>query len=472
MPSPDPAATLPPPGAFSGATRDRTTPQPSSLPAQPTTSRPAAGRGEPIAAANPFSGVPLSDYLRDGVSAVAAFTALGVFWQVGGFYDDFGDIKINGGDYWWVVLSALLSVASLAVPYVQRMKVAPILGPREVRLIKFAANTPAFTSVLVALVAALTRALDDSDASFGGGVTMLTLAAALAVTPRVSDDDGGVHDQLWFTAARVVGGAAITVAAVTTLRFLIFTDGAWDDSVLGTIGGTVLTAGVFAVTVGVPIALAFGHRFGPTAVLVAVGASMVATELLATMGDPSAFVGANGTLTGEVSASLFLVGATAALFSSRPVYRMLAVAHPVDRWLESARWASLVTAGYAVITVIGGVLTASAYQGWGGKQVTFQVLLAVVAGAAGLASNLLATNAAANRQLVVLIQGGILVLAIVAVIVGNSAGAQFDALDTAGLFGLPLLAMGALTVPKPVREHFGPLYTPSVPQTPGQPPVQ
>lgn len=430
-------------------------------PAQPATVQPAAaGAAQPTTGASLFAGLSSADLVRDAISAVASFTALGVVWTSGR----------DGGDYWWVVISVLLSVASLTVPYLHQAKLLGSLGASEARLIKLAANVPALISIVVAIINALINLDDDYFAGgIGGGVVMLTAGAVLAMQPRASEEAPAHVAGLWQKASFIVGAAAAVVAIVTTLCYLIFTDGVWDP-VLGTIAYVLLIAGGFAIVFVFPLIKAVGRSFAGTAVLLTTGVTVVAGELLSHMGDSSAFGLSISSLRELVWPATFLVVATGAIFFSRPVLGQINRKSDVDDWVETARLGLGLAAVYGALFVVTLIVGMAANDGWSGSNITLVVMIVVASAAAAMATNLMSTDPSANRTRAVVVAGAGLLVAIVAIAVSRSNDdgiGQLDWLVTSGLFGFPILAICALTIPKSVRTQFGPIYTPPAePQAP------
>ena len=70
---------------------------------------------------NPFLGVPVGDFIRDGVALVALFSTLAMPWDLGN----------DANDRWWVIIAVLISVVSLSVPYVVKSGAIPGWGPAQ-----------------------------------------------------------------------------------------------------------------------------------------------------------------------------------------------------------------------------------------------------------------------------------------------------------------------------------------------------
>ena len=203
---------------------------------------------------NPFIGWPIADYVRDGAALFCLFATLGMPWHIEADY--------KGGEQWWVVISVLLSVLSLAVPYVAKARVVPAWGPDHFRLLKLGLNVPFLASVLAALIDELINVGELAEGGFGVGIAMGLAGCALAVQPRQADEDPAhADDPLWNNAARF---AAIAAPAVGVLAFLgyivddVAGDGVLFDEALGFVAVFLVTVVMMLVVVGWPAVGLFG----------------------------------------------------------------------------------------------------------------------------------------------------------------------------------------------------------------------
>ena len=105
--------------------------------------RETGGTATTTATASPFAGIPVSDYVRDGVAALLLLVSLALPW----------DVSSRASDKIEVVLLTILSLLTLALPYLARTGVLPttwtVHTTRKVRLL---ANAPYVLLVLVYLV--------------------------------------------------------------------------------------------------------------------------------------------------------------------------------------------------------------------------------------------------------------------------------------------------------------------------------
>lgn len=440
---------VPPPPAATGT---GTAPSPTVRPDQtldPTGSSRQGTVGGPATSINSFGRLSASDLARDGVALVAAFTVLGATW----------DSAHRGGDRWWVVIAVLLTAGSLAVPYLQRARLLGPLGASEARALVLAMNVPALASIVAAVINALAHAGDDFEGGVGGGVVLLTAAAVLAVQPRQLEPVSAQAKALWTLAGRVLGAAAVLVAIGTTVVYLVFADEAW-FSVLSTIGAMVYLLGGFLALFVLPWVRALTGAFAGWVALVTVGAAVLVTELLAVAG--GGFTSQFALPEEPVTLAMYLLVATAAAFASRPLVDGIVREHPVTDWVLAARLCLGVAALGCLVTIVLHILSMVYAEAWSGSAITVAVLFALVGLACLLAGATLRTDAGAGRSTAVLMVGLAVVAGIVAIAVGNASdgGQFFDWRVVASVLALPGVAIAALTVPRPVRQEFGPLYTP------------
>ena len=166
---------------------------------------------------NPFLGVPVADFVKDGAAALALLVALGQPW----------DWSSDANDHWWVVISLLLALVGLGVPYLMASRVVPTFTPQASLVTKLLLAAPLLVSTLVALVMDLTTIGDDSSlGAFGGyggyeGGMGLAIAlglggAALMAQPRRHEEATGLlAEQAWRTAGLAAAVAALVVSVAT-----------------------------------------------------------------------------------------------------------------------------------------------------------------------------------------------------------------------------------------------------------------
>jgi len=396
-------------------------------------------------------GLSVPDLIRDGVALLALFTTLGVTWDFS--YHD-------GGDRWWVLISVLLSAASLSLPYLQRGGLLGALGASETQLIKWALNVPALISILVVLIDGLINF--DDGGGFGGGVVLLSGAVALAMQPRAGEPTGAGSDSWWELAGRVLAIGGLVVAVVTTARWFLFTEGLTDYVAQAL--AVVLIAITGCLLFGIPLLRAMRHSFAGVVVLIAIGCAVLAAELLATMGD--AVSSATGSFQGPFFTATAFFAAAVAVFASRPLMVKVQRERSAVEWVTVARFAlGLAAIGCVLRFVVLVLMQSDSGSNWSGSYITTMVLVIAIAGASLASISMLQSDPARTRSLVTLVLSVALVLGVVALGVGGSAdnSMRLTWIDLAAALALPGVAVGALTIPTPVREAFGPLYTPPAP---------
>ena len=412
-----------------------------------------------ISAVNPFLGVPVSDYLRDAAAAFCLFAALGMPW------DDIGD----GSDRWWVIIAVLLSVASLAIPYVARAQLIPGFGAREARLAKVAANVPILVSAFAAVVNELVNLDDDFEGGLGTGIAMALAGMALAVQPRANDEDPSRHeDRLWLVASTWTALAAVALGLLTYLGYFFtrLDDGDAFDDVLEFVAILVLFPLTLLVLVGWP-ALGMMRRAAEwRRVFAVVTFTIVAVGLLALAGDGDGlFVALSVEKWNSPLGGTFLIGAAAGLSVSRPVQRWTPPGTtPAASWVSTASSAMLVSAAALALGAVAQVMVMISVEEAEAATIISIVLMVASAVMAAVAASMLG-DPQRNRMPVVGIIGGLVMVSIITVSLLRSQDylEGMYGLATAMWFTLPALALYALLVPGDVRRTFAPAPGPQHP---------
>lgn len=171
--APQPGQQAPQPGQYGQA--GAYAPQPGQYAQQPgqyQQSQPAEPRP------NPFKGIPVADFVRDGLAALLLLVSLALPVTVGRGFEGVGDRF-----HYIVTLVTLLSVVSLALPYLARASLFPQTWTvHTTRLVRLLANAP---YVLVLLVYVILDLVTSDDTQGIGTIFALGLAGAvLAAQPR------------------------------------------------------------------------------------------------------------------------------------------------------------------------------------------------------------------------------------------------------------------------------------------------
>ena len=463
-----PAAPAVPAQPFAAPPAWTPPPMPMSMPT-PTAAYPQQGYAPRPATptVNPFVGVPLGDYVRDALAVFFLFAALPLSWDLGN----------DGADHWWVVLAVLISVASLVVPYVAKSRVVPGWTAQHARITKLALNVPFLASVAAALVNELVNVNDDFEGGLGIGIAMGLFGSVLAMQPRQADEDPMFReDRGWNLAASATAIGAVVLGVLAFLSF--FLDDLLDNSVLLDeplpFVALVLTLPVMLLVVlGWPAVGSLGGSAPWRRVFAASAITVLVADVLSRADDGDGIF-----LTFDVErwnypvGGTFLLGAAAALAISRPQQRLgLQRTEPVLGWVRTAG-AALTVSGAGFLLTAAATVLVMVDDDVEAAPVVITVLLLVCGGVALLAASLV-TDVRRNLKTVLGLAAGVLLLAIITAAVADSqqvgsglAGDGVTMYAATAFFGLPILALYALTVPKEVRAALGPLFPerPAYPQ--------
>jgi hypothetical protein len=436
---------------------------------------------------NPFIGWPISDYVRDVAALFCLFAALGMPWHI--------EAEYKGGEQWWVVIAVLLSVGSVAVPYVAKARVVPAWGPTHFRLLKLGLNVPFLASVLAALIDELINVGELGEGGFGVGIAMGLAGCALAVQPRQADEEPGhADDPLWNNAARFTAVAAPAVAVLAFLGYIVDDvagDGVLFDEPLGFFALFLVTVAMMLVVVGWPAVGLFGGSPAWRRVFATAAFTVLVVGLFSLAGDGDGLFtwppfekwnGAAG-IGGTV-----VLGAAAGLAVSRAQERRSnGVLAPLDGWLRTARAAVMVSAGgsgVAALALLVGIVNSDDVEA---SAIVATLLVVAIGAAAGVAITML-SDPGHNRVVVLALLGAEVIVGFIAmgIINGEEVALGPVRLPDAELIGataltfpitgwvvaawvcLPALAAYALTVPPEVRAALGPLVQQ---RQPGSPPA-
>ena len=168
--------------------------------------------GTPAQVSNPFSGLPLSDVLRDVAALVLLVTAL--------FYDWNFDAGINSGaNLWFVDVSLAFALVSLAATYLWKLGVfGQAWNVRTNGLIRLGATIPYFISVLVVVILDLA-----DDRGVGVGVAIGLFAAILVAQPRKHElppTSLAPSDKIWVYVTGGLVALSALLALVTSLIYI------------------------------------------------------------------------------------------------------------------------------------------------------------------------------------------------------------------------------------------------------------
>ena len=183
---------------------------PDGAPAAQYAPAPYAAASAGIDPQHPFAGVTAGDYLRDVAAALLLLISLALRW-------DFGNDATGRID---VVLITILSVFSLAVPYMARLGALGSGWTRpRIRLVRLLANAPYLLLVVVYLVLDVLRGGGfAAEGGVGVAIGVGLAGALLAAQPREADldDDPRSAGGLWYGIVAGLG-VLIVLGAVTSL---------------------------------------------------------------------------------------------------------------------------------------------------------------------------------------------------------------------------------------------------------------
>ncbi|MCK5891741.1 hypothetical protein [Aeromicrobium sp.] len=168
--------------------------------------------GAPAQVANPFSGIPVVDVLRDVAALLLLVTAL--------FYDWNFDAGIkSGANLWYVDVATGLAVVSLGATYLWKLGVfGQAWNVRTNGLIRLIAAVPYFVSVLAVVI------LDLADErAVGIGVAIGLFAAILVAQPRKHElppTSLAPSDRIWVYVTGGLVALSALLALVTSLLYI------------------------------------------------------------------------------------------------------------------------------------------------------------------------------------------------------------------------------------------------------------
>lgn len=190
-------------------------------PQEPAPRQPASAAAVPVKSPGAFAGIPLSDYIRDGVAALALLMSLFMAWSYGSDGTSKAAARVD------VVLITLVSLLSLGLSYAWRAGIfGPATGYRRIQDLKLLANAPYVLMVLVYTALSLISA-DRFDpgavAALGPAVAFGLAGALLAAQPRRAEIAPGAVDEprnrRWIHITLGVAGLAAVTALAQVVRY-------------------------------------------------------------------------------------------------------------------------------------------------------------------------------------------------------------------------------------------------------------
>jgi len=409
--------------------------------------------GQPVfqapARPNPFVGVPVSDYLRDGGALLLLLVSLALPW----FFHDYEVVR--GAGRIEVVLLTLLSVLTISLTYLARGGLFPSgVTVNTVMLLRTLANAPYVLMVLVYLV--LDIASGDDPTGLGTAAALGLAGALLAAQPRQSEvgplAPGAPVGRLWYAIALGYGVLAVILTLVTLVSTLIASV-EYASFAPAAVVTNLISILFTAAAVVLPLVGILRRNDVWRTVAFGLGAVMVGVVV---------FTGLGNSVTGIESVHgggylVLLIAGLLGLASSPALRNAMKPVADLSRWFGAASLTLVivaVVAGYLVLANIFTIVQLATFGTGGmGLPIGSILFLLLTAGVAVFARISLRRNPAGSRWLVIGLLGGLLLLGLINVIL--SAVAETVGSITIGLaFGLPLFIVYALTVPKSVREYY------------------
>lgn len=411
---------------------------------------------EAPAPAAPFADVPDSDYVRDVVSVLLLLVSLQLLWN---------GIGETASGVAWVLAPTLLSVVSLALPYLARFGALPtswtVHSTRRARVLL---NAPYFLAVVAQVV--LDAAVRSRLEAVGAAVALGLAGALLAATPRASELGPVELDRAatgaWSRVAAVLAGlAGVGLLAWTVLYVVEMASRTSSGNRTSVVIALVATVVVALALLAPVLAAAFGKTIAWSRALVALAVAQVLVLFVTDDNQVSSLVETVHALRDvaflPTGFGLFLLPAVAVLAAS-PAVRRRAVQNPAVAWFESVRVTLLLQALLAISLAVATILQIWVASSRVADLVPAAVVLLVVAGLAlGAISTVGRKSPADSRGTVLILMGASLVTG--CVLLGMTGGPlraflPFLVIRFAVALVLPAAVILSLAVPAPVREYL------------------
>lgn len=408
---------------------------------------------------NPFKGIPVADFVRDGVAALLLFLSLAL-WVTAGE-------KVGDSYHFVVIIVTVVSVLTLALPYLARGGVfPPSWSVHRTRLARLLGNAPYAAVTLVYVVLDVFK-VEEYNFGVGTAFALGLAGAVLAAQPRQSEM-GPEHldlsaPRLWRTVTLAVAALAGLLMLVSLVIFLVNAGDAGGAIVVvaGIVGWVFTVAFIGWPVYGVLVQKSPSWRF----FLVGLGAILVVAFLFGSSRSSSflqvesvhVLSGLGFNLSLQAGLGAIFIPAIAAAVASPAFSRTLSREDTSRTWIGTA----LHGLDYLALVAVAGVVLTSLWFGVEGREflgvgtgatVTTIILSLVVAAGAVFARLALARSAADGRVMALGAGGLAFVVGIVLLVVAPEGLRSVGHLVLA--FGLPVLVCVALTAPKEIRTYF------------------
>lgn len=406
---------------------------------------------------NPFAGIPVSDWIRDGAAVVLLLVSLALYWRIGtGGSGFFGYELERAATRIDVLLITLLSVISVSVGYLARAGVFGAGMPAtRVALIRGLANVP---YVIIVLLYIVFDAAQIGGIGIGAAAAVGLTGALLAGLPRKYE----VYTPEFSTVAAKYGYFSVLgllgFAGLTALLGMIFTLiqlFEYNLDALRVIG--LLFIALVPVLAAVALAVFVVRRSEVARIIgAAAGFAMVFAAFIVSFSEQ----GPIETLHNNFGYSTLVFAIGAAIYTTPGLPFAMRSQPVLNTWGSVLRLVPILAMAGAGLFVVVAVLN---LIGSKGNSIGYSVGVLVCAVLAIIGALVMRVQIVANlqrgRMVIALIAGGLVVIGLVAVIltgVGYASTALTYEMSEAVLF---LLAPGALVlyalfVPKEMREYF------------------
>lgn len=417
---------------------------------------------------NPFKGIPVADFVRDGVAALLLLVSLAL-WVTGGE-------KIGDSFHFVVIIVTVVSVLSLALPYLARGGVFPATWTvHQTRLARQVANAPYALAVVIYVVLDIFKVGDvyGVGTAFALGLAGAVLAAQPRETEMGPENLDLAAPKTWRAVTLGLAGLAAVTMLISLVMFLV-NAGDYNGAmfvVSGIVAWLFLVGFVGWAVYGVLVERSPSWRL----LLVGLGVSLVVIFLFGS-GDSSSFLQVQSVhalyfvapptiLSFQAGLGAIFLPAIAAAVSSPAFRRTLRTEEPSTTWVRVAVHAL----DYLAIVAVSASVLSALWIGIPGRDqvdvglgglITSIILGLVVAGGAVYARLTLASRPANGRNLALGAAGLAFVIGIVLLVIAPklSNGFSEHKLVAEGhlllAFALPAIVAFALTVPKEIRTYF------------------
>lgn len=402
---------------------------------------------------NPFAGIPVTDFVMDGVAALLLLISLGLPWN----FENRATGRLE------VILILVLSLLSLSVHYLARFGVFPATWkPSMVALLRAALNAPFVLLVLTYVVIDILAGFNIGDSYGGlGGAAALGLAGALlAAAPRKAELDHEPDPRQTNLSLQVFTGlAGLTVVLQPIALIAVFVSGALDRSgVTATIAVIVMALAAAAIA-GWALVGVIRRDASWRPVVAALGITAVFAFIFLWSNEypwygNDALSTGLGTASGQVGLAYVFLPALGALALTPAIKQAMQPQPEHQAWIASAKNAAdyvLLVAGSTALILILRLIAGDA----GAVVVVLLIMTLIIAVGGLLTRTSISNDVVAGRNQALIVAGALTLFALVSLIIIGASDDLAATLETFLLaFGLPALVFIGLTAPKPVREFF------------------